>query len=79
MITPKYPIGIAIQGAGGRKFKQDRHVRSARARRRAFEKRQTALIAAAWKRWGSVDAMPLEEQAKLDHEIARLREYYGGR
>lgn len=32
-----YPLGIALKAAGGRKTKENRHIRSARQRRKAFE------------------------------------------
>lgn len=71
-----YPLGIALKGAGGRKTKQDRHIRSARQRRKAYKKEQDALLLAVWKHWGDLDKMPLAEQAKVDALLSRLRSKY---
>lgn len=79
MITPKYPIGIAIHGQNGRKTRGNSHLRSARQRRRAFQKAQDALLIAAWKRWGHVDNVPPDVDAKLRVEVARLHQHYLGR
>jgi hypothetical protein len=79
MTAPSYPIAIAIKGSGGRKVKQDRNVRSARQRRKAYEKHERALIVAEWKKWGSVEAMPIQEQTNLDRRLNLLHSAFLGR
>ena len=79
MRQQSYPLGLAIKNGGGRKVKQDRHIRSARQRRKAFEKAKDALLTAAWKRWGHGDNVPPEVDASLRAKIARLREKYLGK
>lgn len=39
-----YPLGIALKNGGGRKVKQDRHIRSARQRRKAFKAESEKVI-----------------------------------
>lgn len=78
MPMPSYPIEIVIHGQSGRKTRGNTHIRSARQRRRAFQKAQDALLIAAWKRWGHVDNVPPDVDAKLRAEVAQLREHYLG-
>lgn len=56
--------GIASNVGSGRKG-QNAVLRSARQRRKAFRKAEDKLIYAAYLRWGTTDAMPLEDQGIL--------------
>ena len=69
--------GLATMN-GSRKSGRNAMLRSPRQRRKAFERQQDELIKAAWKRWGEVENMPIEEQAKLHSEITRLEEIFLG-
>jgi hypothetical protein len=44
MNLQSYPVGLAIKNGGGRKTKQNRHIRSERAKRRAFKVQSEKLI-----------------------------------
>ena len=77
--TAKLPAGACHQDGGGRKVKQDRRIRSARQRRKAFEKAKDALLTTALKRWGHGDNVPPEVDASLRAKIARLREKHLGK
>ncbi|MBV7394652.1 hypothetical protein [Mameliella sediminis] len=68
--------GLATMNGSHRKG-ENAVLRSGRQRRKAFEKKQDALIEAAWKRWGDVENMPPEEQSKLHRQIDRLHREYG--
>ncbi len=73
-----YPLGIAIKGAGGRKTKENRHIRSSRARRRAFWSEVEKLVKQYNRKSGkpapvNIDDEELERRAAADPDFAELR------
>ncbi|OWY04703.1 hypothetical protein B6V75_00685 [Thioclava sp. F1Mire-8] len=63
---------------GSRKRGSNAVLRSTRQRRKAYVKAEDALIDEARKRWGKVDNMPPEAQAKLEAKIAHLHQTFFG-
>lgn len=74
-----YPLGIAIKGAGGRKTKENRHIRSSRSRRRAFWSEVEKLVKQYNRKTGKpapvkIDNKELERRAASDPDFAELRD-----
>lgn len=77
MNMQSYPLNIALKNAGGRKTKANRHVRSARAKRRAFQSQAGKVVAQYQKKTG--DKVPFElsdaeliEWSARDADFAKL-------
>ncbi len=73
MRQQSYPLGIAIKNGGGRKLKQDRHIRSERAKRRAFKAQSEKLIRRFERTHGiAVDPDTFLELSEKDPLLAQL-------
>lgn len=74
-----YPLGIALKGSGGRKTKENRHIRSSRSRRRAFWSEVEKLVKQFNRKTGkpapvNIDDEELERRAAADPDFAELRD-----
>lgn len=85
-----YPLGIAIKNGGGRKTKENRHIRSERGKRRAFLSEASKIRAAYERKTGikvpddltdeELDARSLRDPdfAAMRKKVYNLREYWLG-
>ncbi|WHZ35476.1 hypothetical protein [Sagittula sp. MA-2] len=79
MTGPSYPLGIALKGAGGRKTKDNRHIRSSRSKYRAFRAEVRKLVGHYQRKTGfkvsaAMTDEELDERSALDPDFAIMRD-----